>query len=143
MTRADQPLPGSGRPAAESSLNESQKRALLFGVLALHRRMADLEAILVQALEPSPFSAYANDLSPTEARGVRDYFGRLRATMLACLQEAGIPPEVRRRSARWALQTGVTFLHIGVAEMGPEKLRGYGPVGEAGRAQALKAQQDR
>src|SRR5947209_3053439 len=82
-----------------------------------HRRLAEMEAILAQSLVATPFSQYVNDVSPTESRVVGDYFHRLRDTMLACLEEAGIPLEVRRTSLRWALQCGITFLHIAVAEM--------------------------
>jgi GTP-binding protein EngB required for normal cell division len=134
------PAPGPGRPAG--SLNDSQQRAILMGCLDLHRRMADMGALLVQSQEPSPFSLYVNDLSPTEAKVIRDYFGRLRATMWTRLEEAGIPLDVRRTGVRWAVQCGLISLHIAVAEMGPEKLRGYGPLPEAGRAQAVKVQQE-
>ncbi len=142
MTLADQPPRGAGVQQPAAALNEAQQRSILLGFLGLHRRMADMEALLAQGSSPSPFSQYVNDLSPTEAQVVRDYFARLRATMLACLREAGIPLEVHATSTRWALQVNVNFLHIAVAEMGPEQLRGYGVVTEAGRAQALKVQQE-
>ncbi len=125
-----------------TSLNESQKRSLLFGCLDIHRRLADMEAMLVQSAISSPFSQYGNDLSPTEGRVVQDSFARIRTTMHSCLEEAGIPLEVRRTSLRWALQCGMTFLHIAVADMGPERLRGYGPLDAAGQAATLKIQQD-
>jgi GTP-binding protein EngB required for normal cell division len=104
--------------------------------------MAEIEALLAQGEVPSPFSQYVNDLSPTEAKVVRDYFGRLRATMQTCLQEAGIPLEVRRTGMRWACLVNLIGLHIAVAEMGPERLRGYGPLSDAGRAQAATVQQE-
>ena len=127
---------------APPAFNEAQQRSVLFACLDLHRRMAEIEALLAQAQVSSPFSQYVNDLSPTEARVVRDYFGRLRDRMLACLHEAGIPLDVRRTGLRWACLVNLVGLHVAVAEMGPEKLRGYGVLSDAGRAQAVQVQQE-
>jgi GTP-binding protein EngB required for normal cell division len=123
-------------------LNPSQKRSLLFAFLDVHRRMAELEAAIEQSGISSPFSQYVADLSPTEVKVVRDYFARIRSTMLSCLQEAGIPLEVRQTSLRWALQVGMTFLHVAVAEMAPARLRGYGPLDAAGAEAVVRMQQD-
>jgi len=49
-----------------TSLSDNHRRNLLNGFLAIHRRMAELEALVDQATKPSPFSQYFNDLSPTE-----------------------------------------------------------------------------
>jgi GTP-binding protein EngB required for normal cell division len=124
-----------------NSLNESQKRAVLFSFLDIHRRVAEFEAMLAQGDRPSPFSPYVNDLSPTESKVVQDYFARLRAAMLDCLRESDIPLEVRRTSARWALQCGMVFLDIAIAEFSPDRLRGYGPVDPSAAAQVVKVQQ--
>ena len=138
----DPPPSDRAAPPTGVSLNDSQKRAVLFGLLDLHQRMADMEAMLTQSLDPSPFSRYVNDLSPTEAKVVRDYFGRLRSRMLACLQETGIPLEVRRTSLRWGLQCGMSFLNIAVAEISPDRLRGYGSMDAAGAEAVVKIQQE-
>ena len=129
-------------PAPAASLNDSQRRSVLFGCLDLHRHMADMEAQIVQSLDASPFSRHVHDLSPTEAKVVRDSFGQLRSRLLAWLQEAAIPLDFRRTSLRWAVQVGLNFLHVGVAEMGPGRLRGYGPVSDAGAATVVRMQQD-
>ena len=142
MPPPDSPPPGREAPQPSVAFNEAQQRSILFGCLDLHRRMAEVEALLAQGQAPSPFSQYVNDLSPTEGRVVRDYFGRLRAQMLARLHEAGIPLDVRRTGLRWACLVNLIGLHIAVAEMGPERLRGYGPLPDAGRAQAVKVQQE-
>lgn len=62
--------------------------------------------------------------------------------MVACLQELGIPLEIRRTSTRWALQVGMTFLNGAVAEMSPGKLRGYGSLDEAAQVGVVKSQED-
>ncbi len=123
-------------------MNESQKQSVRAGLLDVHRRMAEFEAAIAQAAIPTPFSQYVNDLSPTESKVVQDYFARIRTTMLAGLQEAGIPLERRPTSLRWTLQVGMTFLHVAVAEMAPERLRGYGPLDEADARAIVKIQQD-
>ena len=125
-----------------TTLNDSQKRSILFGFLDIHRRMAELEAKIAQSMITSPFSQLVNDLSPTESKVAQDYFARIRTTMLACLQEAGIPLEVRRTSVRWGVEVGTTFLHIAVAELSPESLRGYGPMEANSAAVVSKMQQD-
>jgi GTP-binding protein EngB required for normal cell division len=125
-----------------TSLNESQTQSLLLGCLDIDRRMAEMAALVAQAQDPSPFSAYTNDLSPTEVKVVQDYLARVRETMLAWLKGQGIPVEVRRSSLRWTFQVHLTALQVVVAEMGPEKLRGYGPLDEAGRAAVVQLRQD-
>jgi GTP-binding protein EngB required for normal cell division len=62
--------------------------------------------------------------------------------MLTCLEKHGIPVEVHRVSLRWSLQTNVNFLSVTVAEVGPEQLRGYGALDDAGRQEVLSIQQE-
>jgi GTP-binding protein EngB required for normal cell division len=123
-------------------INEYQKQAILIGCLDIHHRLAAMEAILAQNTSASPFSKYVNDLSPTEGKVIQDYFARLRTTLLDWLREADIPLAVHRASTRWALQVGMITLQVAVAEMGPEKLRGYGPLTEDGRELAIRMRQD-
>jgi GTP-binding protein EngB required for normal cell division len=127
---------------AEAAINESHRQTILLSFLHVHRRMAGLEGVIAQSRIASPFSQYANDLSPTESKVIEDYFARVRSTMLACLREAAIPLDVRATSARWTLQVGMSFLNASVAEVSPERLRGYGPLDDAGRDTVLKMQQD-
>jgi GTP-binding protein EngB required for normal cell division/molybdenum-dependent DNA-binding transcriptional regulator ModE len=136
------PLQNHEASKASETLNEHQKRAILYGCLDLHRRMADMEAILAQSSIASPFSKYVNDLSPTETKVIQDYFARLRATLLTWLREADIPLDIQQTSTRWAVQCGMMFLQVTVAEMGPDRLSGYGPLTEAGRDLALRMRQD-
>lgn len=125
-----------------ASLNEPQSRAILCGFLDIDRRMADLEALLAPGSNPSPFSRHVNDLSPTEARVVRDYFARIRAVMLAHLRECEIPLDIRSTSLRWALQTGISFIGIAVDELRPERLTGYGALEGDAYARSAEARQD-
>ena len=122
--------------------NDAQTRAILCGFLDIHRRMAELEALLIPGTKPTPFSGSVYDLSPTEAKVVQDYFARIRTAMLAHLHESEIPLDVRTTSLRWAIDVGISFIGINVGELGPNKLRGYGALGEKASAQTTKFQQD-
>ena len=101
--------------------NGAQTRAILCGFLDIHRRMAELEALLLPGTKPTPFSGYVNDLSLTEAKVIQDYFTRIRTAMLAHLRESEIPLDVQTTSLRWAIDVGISFIGINVAELGPEK----------------------
>jgi len=125
-----------------SALNEHQRRAVLFGFLDLHHRMAEMEALLHRADDPSPFSQTVSDLAPAEAEAVRVYFGRIRDAMLTFLRERGIPLEVRRASLRRHLQGGVQFLSVALAEFAPKRLAGYGAVAPDGAAEVAEVQQN-
>src|SRR5262249_12618848 len=110
--------------------------------LEIHRRLAAMEALLAQSREPSPFSQYTLDLSPTEVRVVQHYFTRLRTTMLECLNEAGIPVDAHPTSVRRALQCETSHLHAAVAALTPEHLSDYGPVDAAEQAQVSRIRQE-
>ena len=123
-------------------LKELHQQVILSGFVSVHERLAEMEAFLAEGANPTPFSRYFNDLSPTELKVVRDYFARLRAIMESWLKEAGIPIDVRRSGLRWVLQCGLNFVDITVAEIGPNKLVGYGKLDEADRAEIVKMQAD-
>jgi GTP-binding protein EngB required for normal cell division len=123
-------------------LNGPQGRSVLCGFLDIHRRMAELEARIHPGGRPSEFSEYANDLSPTEAKVVQDYFARIRTAMLGHLKELDIPLDIRRMSVRWTIQTGLQFVSITVAELRPSKLRGYGEVGREAQSLMTKTCED-
>jgi hypothetical protein len=109
-----------------SLLNESQKRAILVAILDMHRRMAELEALLDQG--ESELAQHSNDVSETESDAVKERFRRLRALSLESLQELNIPLDIQRTSVRWALECAATYMDVVVTEMGPERLRSYGAV---------------
>ena len=53
-----------------SVFNDSQKRALLSGLLDIHRRLAEVELLLAQGADGSPFSRYADDLSAAQVTAI-------------------------------------------------------------------------
>lgn len=142
MTLPDRLPPHTAASQLPVPLNDSQRRAVLFCLLDVHRRLAEMESLLVQSQSASPLSQYVNDLSPTEVRVVRDYFDRLRGRLLSCLNEVGITPEVRHGSLRWGLQVSLTALDVAVAELEPKRLRGYGSLSDAGDSAIVKVRED-
>jgi hypothetical protein len=125
-----------------NTFSPNHERILVTGFLDIHGRLEEMEAFLAQGPNTSVLSEHVHDISPTEAKIVHDYFARIRSTLVACLQEHGIPLEVRPISLRWTLQTRLGFLHIAIAELGPEKLRGYGMISPPVRDQLVRIQQE-
>lgn len=124
------------------SLSELHRKHILTGFLDLHRQISEIEGLLAQSLVDSPFSAYFNDLSPVERNVLAGYFSRVRSTMLACLEEAEIPLDVRKTGIRWAVQTRTVFLGIALEEMSADRLRGYGELTPEGRERVTKITRD-
>jgi GTP-binding protein EngB required for normal cell division len=125
-----------------NTFGSNHARILVAGFLDLHHQIEEMEAFLAHIASSSALSERVNDISPTEAKVIQDYFARIRSTMLACLQENGVPLDIRRTSLRWTLQTRASFLHVGIAELGPEQLRGYGELSPAARDQLVKIQEE-
>jgi len=121
---------------------ETHRRHILHRFLAIDRRLAELESLASRGARPSPFSEYVNDLSPTEVQVLIDYFARIRSVMLADLEELSIPLDVRRTSVRWVLQTSLMHVQVAIDDMDPAQLSGYGPLSDAGRAAAIRIQDD-
>jgi hypothetical protein len=119
-----------------TALNDYQQQAIRSGFRDVHRRLEEMEAMILQSGTDSPFARYVNDLSPTGSKVMQDYFGRIRDAMWTCLNEAGILLEVRRTSLCWGLQGGLAFLGTAVAELAAERLNGYGRLSAEGRIQA-------
>lgn len=122
--------------------NPSQSRSIAIGFQGIHRRLADIEAMLDRAGSESPFSEYVPDLSPTEVQVLRDYFARIRAALLDLLRDCDIPLGVHRTSLRWGAQTHLGMVAVTVAELGPRQLEGYGPLSEDGRDRAVRLRQE-
>src|SRR5487761_1122441 len=121
---------------------DRHKKILVSGFTSIHEQLAEMEAHLAEGANPTPFSRYFNDLSPTEVKVVRDYFARLRSVMESRLNESKIEIDIRRIGLRWVLQCGVNFVHISAAEMSPGKLAGYGELDDDARDEVIKLQED-
>ena len=119
---------------SSTPFGEIQGRHILHGFLAIHQELAELESLTSQGSRSSPFSQYVNDLSPTEVRVLLDHFARIRAAMLAHLEELAIPVEVGQTSLRWALQTRLVHVSVGIDEHGAGAIEGIWTCSMIGRA---------
>jgi GTP-binding protein EngB required for normal cell division len=126
--RPDTPLgaPAGTRPVPV--LNEHHRRHLLASCRYVDRLLSDIDNILTAADSGSPFSRYANDLSPALRRLLRDYFARLRADMLRILDQHHAMPDERPFSTVHSIRTALGFVEISIEELKPEYMRGYGEV---------------
>ena len=122
--------------------SETHRRHILHRFLAIDRRLAELESLASRGARPSPLSEYVNDLSPTEGQVLLDHFARIRSVMLAHLEELSIPLDVRQTSVRWVLQTSLIHVQVAIDDMDPGQLSGYGALSDAGRAAAIRIQDD-
>ena len=123
-------------------LTSLHKNTLVTTFVHIESRLREVELLLGQNERPSPLSEHDNDLSPTELKTITDYFARIRSTMLNCLEKHRVPIEVHRVSLRRVLRTRMYSLGIALAELGPERLRGYGELGDAGNRDMQSIQHD-
>ena len=116
------------------SLNEYQLRALLASCHHMDKLLTDIEDILGAPESKSVFPKYIDDLSPIQHRTIQDYIRQLRAQLLRVVAAQGIEPEKPKIAASHAVHATVTFVEIAIAELRPEKMRGYGQVSETARS---------
>jgi hypothetical protein len=111
-------------------LSESHQRAVFFAFLDIHRRMAEVEAMMARH-QTSRFDAHVNDLSPEEVQRAHESFARLREVMQDCLRDSQISMESKPTSVGWALQCCMSSIAIAVSEINPARLKAYGPLDSA------------
>ncbi len=110
----------------EPRLNEHQRRSLSATVQHIASLLDDIEGILVAARHPSPFNPLVGDISPAQAGVIHDYIERARRALLAAAERHGFDPAGSPLDIRNAIGARVTIASIGVDEVRPKRLRGYG-----------------
>ena len=125
-----------------SSLNDSQQRNLLNACKYMDGLLKDIEAALDPARTNSVFPKYTNDIAPTQKRMIGEYLARFRAQLLCVLAGQAIQVEEPRIKASHAIHTSLTFIEIAIEELSPGRMRGYGPVSEAGASDLNGVMQD-
>src|SRR5262249_28397584 len=110
-----------------SALNPNHKRAILHAFLDVDHLLPEMETARPRSRDDLPFGRYVNDLTSADLQVIHDEFVRIRAAMLARLNEADIPLDIRRTSLRWFLQGQLVFASVVLEETGPKQLKGYGP----------------
>ena len=119
---------GTGPP---DGLNDNHKRRLLATFAHIDNLLAEAWQALAAEEEPSPFRRYRPDLPPEQRPAIGKRLLRLRAAMVRVLADRGIaipPPPI---GVRRYLESALRFAKIDVEELGPESMRGYGPLSAA------------
>jgi len=126
-----------------NGLNDNHRRVLLATFRHIDELLASVETAC--AGSSSPFARQFADLAPTQRRVVEDYTTHLRARMAEALRMLGIGIEPPRIAASWAIQTAISFAQIGLQEIAPERLSGYGALDgdSAATLRSLEADLDR
>jgi hypothetical protein len=121
-------------------LSDSHKRAIYFAFLDIHRRMAEVEAMMARR-QTSRFDTHRNDLSPEEVEKARAGFARLREAMQECLADSEISLDSQPTSVRWALQCCMSSIAIAISEINPARLKAYGPLDSAAEGRIKEIQE--
>ena len=80
-------MPGDIRP---EGLNEGHERRLLTSCQYADKLLAEIESVLDSAASKSTFQKYEPDISPLQAKIVRDYIARIRDHLVRVLDSLGI-----------------------------------------------------
>jgi len=111
-------------------MNENHSRHLLTTFRHIDNLLSEAEHIMATAGGSSPFAEYTQDSTPVQRKVVHDYIKRVRETLERAMTELELPQPAPVCGAMWAVSGRVTFTHIAVAEMEPQRMRGYGPLSE-------------
>jgi hypothetical protein len=127
---------------AISSLSDSQQRNLRNACKHMDGLLKEIEAALDPTHTNSAFPKYINDITPVQRKTIEEYLARFRTQLLRILAGQAIQVEEPRIKASHAVHTSLTFIEIAIEELSPSRMRGYGPVSEAGAADLNKVMQD-
>jgi GTP-binding protein EngB required for normal cell division len=92
--------------------------------------LSEAEHILATAGSKSPFAEYTQDSTPVQRKVIHDYVERVRQAMGRAMEGLGLPRPGPVCGALWAANGQLTFTHIAVAEMEPQRMRGYGALSD-------------
>ncbi|HXP61071.1 MAG TPA: dynamin family protein [Dongiaceae bacterium] len=109
-------------------MNENHERGLLATFRHIDNLLAEAEQILATAGSMSPFAEYTQDSTPVQRKVLHDYIERVRQAMACALADLRLSRPAPVCGAIWAAGARFTFAQVEVAEMEPQRLRGYGPL---------------
>ena len=111
-------------------MNENHQRHLLSTFQHVDNLLSEAERIMASAGSASPFQEYSQDTTPIQRKVTHDYIVRVREAMRRILEELKIPLRPPISGALWAARGHLNFAGIGIAEIAPEHLRGYGQLSD-------------
>lgn len=111
-------------------MNENHARHLLTTFRHIDNLLSEAEHIMATAGGGSPFAEYRQDTTPVQRKVVHDYVERVREALGQAMTDLELPQPAPVCGAMWAVSGRVTFTHIAVADMEPQRMRGYGALSE-------------
>ena len=111
-------------------MNENHQRHLLSTFQHVDNLLSEAEQIMASAGSASPFQEYSQDTTPIQRKVTHDYVVRVREAMHRILDELNIPLRRPISGALWAARCHLNFAGIGIAEIAPEHMRGYGQLSD-------------
>jgi hypothetical protein len=113
-----------------SELNENHKRRLSVAFKHADELLSrSLEAAAPQ--RPSLYPRYVEDISPSTLTHLEQQVEKIREQMRELLEKWGIETPTPSKTSSWVVKTHLTMLDIGLEDLFPEKLRGYGEMNKA------------
>ncbi|HXG34896.1 MAG TPA: dynamin family protein [Bryobacteraceae bacterium] len=111
-------------------LNEAHKRRLLSNARHADQLLSEIEAILDAAESRSIFPKFRLDVSPAQARLIRNHVTRIREHLGRALRAVGVHHEGPSLGALHSIRVTLAFIRVAAQEMAPRYLRGYGQLPE-------------
>lgn len=112
--------------SAAIDLNENHQRHIRSTFQYIDKLLSEAEHAMVDAGSPSPFQEYSDDTTPIQRKVTHDYIVRVRDSMRRVMEELDIAPAEPRCGAVWAASISLMFSNISLADLTPDKMRGYG-----------------
>jgi GTP-binding protein EngB required for normal cell division len=116
-------------------LNEAHERRLLSNAQHADGLLSEIEAILDAAESRSIFPKFRLDVTPAQARLIRNYIARIRDHLGRAVRALGLHYQGPSLGALHSIRVTLAFIRIAAQEMAPRYLRGYGPLPEWAAAQ--------
>ena len=107
-------------------MNENHARHLLATFRHIDGLLSEVEHVLATAGTTSPFAEHTQDSTPVQRKVVHDYVQGVRQAMAHAMTDLGLPQPGPVCGAVWAASGQLSFAHIAVAEIEPQRLLGYG-----------------
>lgn len=113
-----------------SALNENHKRRLSVAFKYADELLSrSLEAAAPQ--RSGLYPRYIEDISPSAFHHIEQQVEKIRVQMRSLLEKWKIETPDPSKTSSWVVKTNLTMLDVGLEDLFPEKLRGYGEMDKA------------
>ncbi|HPD56017.1 MAG TPA: hypothetical protein P5294_05345 [Smithellaceae bacterium] len=113
-----------------SEFGENHQRVIGIHFKRINRLLSEIEFLINDAKNPSPFSEYIMDLAPEKIDLLHDQLKIIRKKMNALLANKGIAFHVTSISLLNAINTRLIFADISAEETRAKYMRGYGKLSD-------------